>query len=313
MKTIFIFFVFCSSLLTAQEEITFNNSLKPGQKLIQTSIVETKVSSSSVFADTVPRKLIKLIQDMEQNSSFLSPGGNVEKTLTKVRLTTGETNTVNYSTPGQMEFLEFEVSPDSLEALSLKGLKVFFHENKGKKTMIDSVDLASMDFDKNKMDIEENQEWLKEYYLELVKNFFPSVNSIDQKLKIGEHFSQDVIIPNMMFPGPVTNHQTYTLKEIKNGKGIFEIETQMKLAEDVIKKADPLDPEFQDILYFAITRFDGQGKGRMIYDPVLGIMEQLELDTTTEMELLRFGGSTTTTIITKTNTSERTMPEDQLK
>ena len=35
------------------------------------------------------------------------------------------------------------------------------------------------------------------------------------------------------------------------------------------------------------------------------------LETTTEMELLRFGGSTTTTITTNTKTSENTKPEEQ--
>lgn len=303
--SVFIVVLFCSSLLIAQEEIIYDNSLKPGQKLIQTTTVETRISSSSVFADTVSQDLIDLIQELEQSTSHLSPGGNVEKTWTKIRLTTGEALAENSTVPAQIEFLDFQVSPDTLERLSLKGLKVYFNESKDKQTTVDSLDISALD-------LGENAQWLKGYYFELVKNFFPSVNPIRKSLKIGDHFTQDVIMSNMMFPGPVTNRQTYTLKEIKNGKGVFEVEIRLELPEDVIKKADPLDPEFEDILYFAITKFDGRGKGTMIFDPGLKIIEQLDMETTTEMELLRFGGSTTTTINTNTKTSESTKPEDQL-
>lgn len=295
--------LFWSTFLIAQKEIIYDNSLKPGQRLIQTSTAETNISTSSVFADTIPRDLVELIQNLEQSNSFLSPGGSVEKTSTKIRFVTGEANAKTLAIPGQMEFLEFKVLPDTLETLSLKGLKVYFQENRAKEIIIDSVDLSSMNID-------ENSEWLKEYYFEMVKSFFPSITPVNQKLKIGEQFTQKIVVPNKFFPGPMTNRQTFTLNEIKDGIGIFKIDMLMELPEDVIKKADPLDPEFEDMLYFAITKFNGRGKGRMIFDSATGIVEQLDMETTTVIELLRFGGSTTTTITTITKTSESTMPEN---
>lgn len=302
-KAVLLGALFCSVFLTGQEEILYDNSLRPNQRMVQSSTVEINVSSSTVFADSVPQELVEAITELEKNGSFLSAGGNIERSSTKIRFINGKADPQTSSIPGQMEFLDYKVTPDTLDKFTLKGLKVFYHHDPGKETIIDSVDLSSM---KTK----EDGEWLREYYMQIAQNLFPSVSSVKQKLKVGDTFTQDIVIPNMFYPGPLTNHQTFTLKEIRDGKGIFDVEIVMELPEEVIRKVDPLDPEFEDMLYFAIVEYNGKGTGTMVYNPSTGIIDRLDLESVTEMEILRFGGSTRTKIVTKTTTSETTSLEN---
>lgn len=292
MKRIFLIILFFSYVLAAQEEVLYDNTAKPGQRLLQNSISETKTTFSTVFADTVPEDIKEYFK---VGDPFL-PGNNESKIESEILITTEASSPGILKVPRKMEFTEYKIFPDSLDLISLKGLKVYWSETPGKEIELDSIDISAMEL---------NGEWLKDLYFNQAKNFIPKTIPAKRKLKIGESFTDDFEIPIAFSEKSLKARQIYTLKEVKDGKGIFEVKMTAEIPEG-FKKADALDPEFEDIFYTGITKYFIQGTGNMIFDIKNGIAERLDIESVSEMEILRLGGTTTTIFQSRTKTSETT-------